>query len=48
MAAYVKMAGVDNHPPADGRDHDRAAATIMLAKMFVPETEKPATAGRVE
>ena len=25
-----------------------APATIMLAKIFVPETEKPATAGRVE
>jgi CNT family concentrative nucleoside transporter len=25
-----------------------APATIMLAKIFIPETEKPATAGRVE
>src|SRR5579871_4758381 len=47
MAAYVKIAGVQvKHrltvlimtPPA----------TIMLAKMFVPEVDKPATAGRVD
>ena len=25
-----------------------APATIMLAKIFIPETEKPATAGKVE
>ena len=25
-----------------------APATIMLAKIFIPETEKPATAGRVD
>ncbi|MCC6857013.1 MAG: NupC/NupG family nucleoside CNT transporter [Bryobacterales bacterium] len=47
MAAYVKMAGVDITHLLTAVIMT-APATIMLAKMFVPETEKPATAGRVE
>jgi CNT family concentrative nucleoside transporter len=47
MAAYVKIAGV-------AIEHlltaviMTAPAAILLSKMFIPETGKPATAGRVE
>jgi CNT family concentrative nucleoside transporter len=47
MAAYVKIAGVDITHLLTAVIMT-APATIMLAKMFIPETEKPATAGRVE
>ncbi len=47
MAAYVKIAGVEIRHLLTAVIMT-APATIMLAKMFVPETEKPATAGRVE
>ena len=47
MAAYVKIAGVDIEHLLTAVIMT-APATIMLAKIFVPETEKPATAGRVE
>src|SRR5437773_2401954 len=47
MAAYVKIAGVDIVHLLTAVIMT-APATIMLAKIFVPETEKPATAGRVD
>jgi len=47
MAAYVKIAGVEIKHLLTAVIMT-APATIMLAKMFIPETEKPATAGRVE
>lgn len=47
MAAYVKIAGVDIKHLLTAVIMT-APATIMLAKMFIPETEKPATAGRVD
>ncbi len=47
MAAYVKMAGVEIKHLLTAVIMT-APATIMLAKMFIPETGKPATAGRVE
>src|ERR1043165_6480510 len=47
MAAYVKVAGVSIIHLLTAVIMT-APATIMLAKIFVPETEKPATAGRVE
>ena len=47
MAAYVKIAGVQIEHLLTAVIMT-APATIMLAKIFVPETEKPATAGRVE
>ncbi len=47
MAAYVKMAGVDIKHLLTAVIMT-APATIMLAKVFIPETEKPATAGKVE
>ncbi|MEO8593392.1 MAG: nucleoside transporter C-terminal domain-containing protein [Candidatus Solibacter sp.] len=47
MAAYVKVAGVDILHLLTAVIMT-APATIMLAKMFIPETEKPATAGRVD
>lgn len=47
MAAYVKIAGVEIRHLLTAVIMT-APATIMLAKMFVPETEKPATAGRVD
>lgn len=46
MAAYVKIAGVDIKHLLTAVIMT-APATIMLAKMMVPETEKPATAGNV-
>jgi len=46
MAAYVKIAGVQVQHLLTAVIMT-APATIMLAKMFVPETGKPATAGRV-
>ncbi|MCS7315226.1 MAG: NupC/NupG family nucleoside CNT transporter [Bryobacterales bacterium] len=46
MAAYVKVAGVDIKHLLTAVIMT-APATIMLAKMFVPETEQPETAGRV-
>ncbi len=45
MAAYVKIAGVSITHLLTAVIMT-APATIMLAKMFVPETEKPVTAGR--
>src|SRR4051794_31954046 len=47
MAAYVKIAGVEIQHLLTAVIMP-APATIMLAKIFIPETEKPATAGRVE
>jgi CNT family concentrative nucleoside transporter len=47
MAAYVKVAGVSIIHLLTAVIMT-APATIMLAKIFVPETEKPATAGRVD
>ena len=47
MAAYVKIAGVAITHLLTAVIMT-APATIMLAKIFIPETEKPATAGRVE
>ena len=46
MAAYVKIAGVDIKHLLTAVIMT-APATIMLAKMLMPETEKPATAGVV-
>jgi CNT family concentrative nucleoside transporter len=47
MAAYVKIAGVSIQHLLTAVIMT-APATIMLAKIFVPETGKPATAGKVE
>ncbi len=47
MAAYVKIAGVSITHLLTAVIMT-APATIMLAKIFVPETQKPATAGRVD
>jgi CNT family concentrative nucleoside transporter len=47
MAAYVKIAGVEIQHLLTAVIMT-APATIMLAKMFMPEVEKPATAGRVD
>jgi CNT family concentrative nucleoside transporter len=47
MAAYVKIAGVSITHLLTAVIMT-APATIMLAKIFVPETGKPATAGKVE
>ena len=47
MAAYVKVAGVSITHLLTAVIMT-APATIMLAKIFIPETEKPVTAGRVE
>ncbi len=47
MAAYVKIAGVEIQHLLTAVIMT-APATIMLAKIFVPETEKPVTAGRVD
>lgn len=47
MAAYVKIAGVDIKHLLTAVIMT-APATILLAKMFLPETEQPETAGRVE
>src|SRR6266852_4699761 len=47
MAAYVKIAGVEIQHLLTAVIMT-ALATIMLAKMFMPEVEKPATAGRVD
>ena len=47
MAAYVAVAPRGDPPPAYRRVMT-APATIMLAKIFIPETGKPATAGKVE
>jgi CNT family concentrative nucleoside transporter len=47
MAAYVKIAGVDIKHLLTAVIMT-APATIMLAKMFVPETGKPETAGDVK
>src|SRR5512142_2049664 len=47
MAAYVKIAHVEIQHLLTAVIIT-APATIMLAKIFVPETGKPATAGRVE
>ncbi|MEK7408365.1 MAG: NupC/NupG family nucleoside CNT transporter [Acidobacteriota bacterium] len=47
MAAYVKIAGVDIKHLLTAVIMT-APATIMLAKMFMPETEQPETAGKVE
>jgi CNT family concentrative nucleoside transporter len=47
MAAYVKVAGVSITHLLTAVIMT-APATIMLAKIFIPETGKPATAGRVE
>jgi concentrative nucleoside transporter, CNT family len=47
MAAYVMIAHVDIKHLLTAVIMT-APATIMLAKIFVPETEKPATAGKVE
>src|SRR5262245_4148248 len=47
MAAYVKIAGVEITHLLTAVIMT-APATIMLAKIFIPETEKPATAGKVE
>jgi CNT family concentrative nucleoside transporter len=47
MAAYVKVAGVSIIHLLTAVIMT-APATIMLAKIFVPETEKPVTAGRVD
>jgi CNT family concentrative nucleoside transporter len=47
MAAYVKIAGVDIKHLLTAVIMT-APATIMLAKMLIPETEEPETAGKVE
>ncbi len=47
MAAYVKIAGVQIEHLLTAVIMT-APATIMLAKIFIPETGKPATAGKVE
>jgi concentrative nucleoside transporter, CNT family len=47
MAAYVKIAGVDIKHLLTAVIMT-APATIMLAKIIMPEVEKPATAGRVD
>jgi concentrative nucleoside transporter, CNT family len=47
MAAYVMIAHVEIRHLLTAVIMT-APATIMLAKIFVPETEKPATAGKVE
>lgn len=47
MAAYVKIAGVSIIHLLTAVIMT-APATIMLAKIFIPETGKPATAGRVD
>jgi CNT family concentrative nucleoside transporter len=47
MAAYVKIAGVSITHLLTAVIMT-APATIMLAKIFVPEVDKPATAGKVE
>jgi CNT family concentrative nucleoside transporter len=47
MAAYVKVAGVSIIHLLTAVIMT-APATIMLAKIFIPETGKPATAGRVD
>lgn len=47
MAAYVKIAGVDIKHLLTAVIMT-APATILLAKMWIPETEQPETAGRVE
>jgi CNT family concentrative nucleoside transporter len=47
MAAYVKIAGVRIEHLLTAVIMT-APATIMLAKMFYPEVDKPATAGRVD
>ncbi len=47
MAAYVKIAGVSVEHLLTAVIMT-APATIMLAKMFVPEVDKPVTGGRVE
>src|SRR5258706_2393851 len=47
MAAYVKIAGVEVRHLLTAVIMT-APATIMLAKMFVPETGKPATAGPLD
>ena len=47
MAAYVLVAHVEIEHLLTAVIMT-APATIMLAKIFVPETEKPATSGRVE
>jgi concentrative nucleoside transporter, CNT family len=47
MAAYVKIAGVDIQHLLTAVIMT-APATIMLAKIFIPETGKPATAGKVD
>jgi CNT family concentrative nucleoside transporter len=47
MAAYVKVAGVSIIHLLTAVIMT-APATIMLAKIFIPETERPVTAGRVD
>src|SRR5436190_4424764 len=47
MAAYVKIAGVEIQHLLTAVIMT-APATIMLAKIFMPEVEKPATSGRVD
>lgn len=47
MAAYVKIAGVDITHLLTAVIMT-APATIMLSKMFIPETEEPETAGDVK
>ncbi len=47
MAAYVKIAGVEIRHLLTAVIMT-APASIMLAKMFYPEVDKPATLGRVE
>jgi CNT family concentrative nucleoside transporter len=47
MAAYVKIAGVQIEHLLTAVIMT-APATIMLAKIFIPETGKPVTAGKVE
>jgi len=47
MAAYVKLAGVSIEHLLTAVIMT-APATIMLAKIFYPEVDKPATAGKVE
>jgi concentrative nucleoside transporter, CNT family len=47
MAAYVKIAGVEIQHLLTAVIMT-APATIMLSKIFIPETGKPATAGRVD
>jgi CNT family concentrative nucleoside transporter len=47
MAAYVRIAGVKVEHLLTAVIMT-APATIMLAKMFVPEVDKPATGGRVD